>query len=168
MTPATFALDHSPTTITPVAVRDIDPGDAPALRAMLERSSPETRYRRFLVPMPRIGDALLRRLTTAGSGAVAVALDGRVVGIAHYGDLDGDAEIAVMVEDDWQRQGIGRNLIREIAQRAERSGFRRATGCILRDNRAANKFLDATTPGVHSIYDGPYRTFYADLGLIGI
>ncbi|HVL89617.1 MAG TPA: GNAT family N-acetyltransferase, partial [Actinomycetota bacterium] len=97
---------------------------------------------------------------------VAVALDGRIVGAAHYGDLDGDAEIAVIVEDGWQRHGVGRVLMRDIADRAHADGYATATGCILRDNRAANRFLDATAPGARSVYDGPYRTFFVDLSLI--
>lgn len=156
------------TAVLPVAVRDIAPSDAAGLRAMLERSSAETRYRRFMVPMPRIGDALLQRLTAAGSGAVAVADDGRIVGAAHYGNMDGAAEIAVIVEDDWQRQTVGRTLIRAVADRALDAGYRTATGCILRENRAANRFLDATAPGVRNVYDGPYRTFFADLALISL
>lgn len=167
MSPVTMERT-SATQVLPVLVRDVTPDDLAEMRAMLERSSGETRYRRFMVPMPRIGDGLLRRLTAAGSGVVAVALDGRIVGAAHFGELDGAAEIAVLVEDDWQRQGVGRTLIREVSRQAQAAGFRTATGCILRENRAANRFLDATAPGVRNVYDGPYRTFFADLGLIGL
>ncbi|MEE1753808.1 hypothetical protein [Streptomyces sp. SP18CS02] len=106
------------------AVRTPVPADSPELCRMYGRCAPATRYHRFLssspafppghldaVTRPAPGvDALL--VTPAGDRSHPVAL-----GSTHP-VLPGTVELGVLVEDVWQRRGLGRLLVRRLARRA--------------------------------------------------
>ena len=103
--------------------RPATPDDLAALMAMHDRCSPATRQQRF-VRAP--GPAQLARLldptrvrtvlaTVPGVPEAVVAMSTLVV----EGSL---AELAVVVEDGWQRKGIGTALVRRALARAQRLG----------------------------------------------
>jgi GNAT superfamily N-acetyltransferase len=91
--------------------------------------SAESRHRRFLQPMPRLPEAMLRRLVDVDGrrqGAVVAEVDGRCVGIARWialADQAGAAEVAVTVTDRYQGRGIGRLLVEALQQTAVRAGL---------------------------------------------
>jgi len=111
-----------------LAVRRAAGDDRQALADMLARCSRETRYRRFhgyVNVFPR------RYLAEALSGSpvhvalVASAADGRIVALASCrGVFEGVAELGILVEDEWQRRGIGRRLLEEFVGYASRTGLR--------------------------------------------
>lgn len=138
------AVDVPPTSIaagTPsvrragtCAVRRAAAGDRPALERMLERCTGQTRYRRFHGPVTVFPE---RYLTEALSGSplhfalVAWATDGgaaqddTVVALASCRAVDeGVAELGILVEDEWQRRGVGGYLLREIVAYAASTGLR--------------------------------------------
>jgi acetyltransferase len=45
-----------------------------------------------------------------------------------------DVEFAVVVDDAWQRQGLGVELLGMLAEHAARAGFSALTGFVLADN----------------------------------
>ncbi|MEU1629325.1 GNAT family N-acetyltransferase [Streptomyces sp. NPDC020096] len=106
-----------------ITVRRADPADLPAARAMHDRCSPTTLSRRYHGP---IGDATryLGHLLSPRHGrtlAVETA-SGRLVALGHL-LWDGDeTEIALLVEDEWQRRGIGAELLRRLVALAEEAG----------------------------------------------
>ena len=57
-----------------------------------------------------------------------------------------DAEIALTVEDAWQRRGIGRKLVRRLGVLAARRGFDAFVATIHPDNRAALALLHQLAP----------------------
>lgn len=111
----------------PVLVRRAEEDDRAALAEMFDRCSAQTRYRRFhghvnALPRRYLAEAL------AGGPAhfalVACPGAGRVVALASSRtDADGVAEVGILVEDAYQRLGIGSVLLREIACHASRAGL---------------------------------------------
>ncbi len=109
--------------------------------------SAESRRRRFLQPMPRLPEAMLRRLADVdGSRHVAVvaAVDGECAGIGRYVTLDdepGAAEVAVTVTDRYQRRGIGRLLVDALRPAAIHAGVAALVYLVDPTNRPALQLL---------------------------
>lgn len=106
-----------------ITVRRADQGDVAQAVAMHERCSERTLSLRYHGP---VGDAdrYLNHLLSPRHGrtlAVRTA-SGRLVALGHL-LWDGDeTEVALLVEDDWQRRGIGSELLRRLVALAEEAG----------------------------------------------
>jgi len=124
-------------------VRPIAPDDRDELAAGFERLSPESRYRRFFGAMPRLSSRDLDRLTQVDhhdhEALVAVEeASGRGVAVARFVRTQPDeAEPAVVVADDWQRRGLGGQLLCLLAERAREEGIARFRAHVLAQNSAA-------------------------------
>jgi GNAT superfamily N-acetyltransferase len=120
--------------VDPVLVRPARPSDADALAAMFDRCSPETRYQRFhgvvgelpgpylhdflhapssghiasVTELVRVGDAEGTPSRPAVPHLVAMAGAGPVPDAPHV------YELGVLVEDGWQRRGLGRTLLGDL------------------------------------------------------
>lgn len=58
--------------------------------------------------------------------ATATGADGEAESVVALANLLGEgdeAEVALLVRDDWQRRGLGSALLRRLAQHADRSGY---------------------------------------------
>jgi RimJ/RimL family protein N-acetyltransferase len=122
---------------TEVRVRPAVADDLAAIRAMHDRCSPTSRHRRYLAPTPGPSQAQLARLIDPARGVTLVALadDGRLVAMANLiaeGDL---GEVAVLVEDAWQRRGLGTALLRRLAAHGTRAGYAALVAHTHVDNR---------------------------------
>jgi L-amino acid N-acyltransferase YncA len=104
--------------------------DASAVVAMHARCSAETVYRRYHAPMPRVSRRFARSLLAPAGGTSLVAtVGGEVVAIGmlapdrseHDGPVH-SIEAGLMVEDRWQRQGLGARLLHELAVAAAHTG----------------------------------------------
>ncbi|MER7621114.1 GNAT family N-acetyltransferase [Streptomyces sp. NPDC126503] len=106
-----------------ITVRRADQRDLRAARALHDRCSPRTLALRYHGP---VGDAdrYLDHLLSPRFGrtlAVQTA-SGRLVALGHL-LWDGDeTEVALLVEDDWQRRGIGSELLGRLVAMAEETG----------------------------------------------
>ncbi|MEV0173823.1 GNAT family N-acetyltransferase [Streptomyces sp. NPDC050803] len=106
-----------------ITVRRADTGDVEAAKAMHERCSARTLGLRYHGP---VGDAdrYLNHLLSPRFGrtlAVQTA-SGRIVGLGHL-LWDGDeTEVALLVEDAWQRRGIGGELLSRLVAMAGEAG----------------------------------------------
>ncbi|MFI8419687.1 GNAT family N-acetyltransferase [Streptomyces sp. NPDC085479] len=106
-----------------ITVRRADQRDLVAARAMHDRCSARTLSLRYHGP---VGDAdrYLDHLLSPRFGrtlAVQTA-SGRLVALGHL-LWDGDeTEVALLVEDDWQRRGIGSELLGRLVAMAEEDG----------------------------------------------
>ncbi|MGW4204907.1 GNAT family N-acetyltransferase [Streptomyces sp. NPDC004726] len=108
-----------------ITVRRADRSDAEAAKAMHDRCSARTLQRRYHGP---VGDAhrYLDHLLSPRYGrtlAVQTA-SGRLVGLGHLLWDGEETEVALLVEDDWQRRGIGSELLRRLVALAEETGCR--------------------------------------------
>ncbi|MEU6023153.1 GNAT family N-acetyltransferase [Micromonospora sp. NPDC047134] len=111
----------------------VRPAVAEDLAAVVElhrACSPSTRQRRYLGGAGTPSPARLRRLLepTRGLTLVAVTTDpeaGResVVAMANLLAEGDEAEVALLVRDDWQRRGLGSTLLRRLTRQAETSGY---------------------------------------------
>jgi RimJ/RimL family protein N-acetyltransferase len=137
-------------------IRQVQPGDAPLLADGFARLSQQSRQLRFLTGKPKLTPAELRYLTEIDHhdhealGALSGA-DGRGVGVARYIRHAQDpeaAEVAVTVVDDWQRRGLGTELLSRLADRARQEGIHRFTALVAADNEAVTGLLQDGGLGV--------------------
>ncbi|MFJ2055495.1 GNAT family N-acetyltransferase [Streptomyces sp. NPDC087908] len=106
-----------------ITVRRADQRDLSAARAMHDRCSSRTLGLRYHGP---VGDAdrYLDHLLSPRFGrtlAVQTA-SGRLVALGHLLWDGEETEVALMVEDDWQRRGIGSELLGRLVAMAEEAG----------------------------------------------
>ncbi|MFJ4771978.1 GNAT family N-acetyltransferase [Streptomyces uncialis] len=109
-----------------VTVRRADLSDVDAATAMHGRCSPGTLRTRYHGPV-QDADRYLRHLLNPHFGRTLVARTaaGRTVALGHL-LWDGDeTEVALLVEDEWQRRGIGGELLRRLAAMAAEAGCTR-------------------------------------------
>ena len=126
----------APAAVGPVLVRRAVPGDRDALVAMFGRSTALTRYYRFHAPVKSIPERYLADALAGGPLHHAlVACPGtgpRLAALASCRVFDeGAAELGLLVEDAWQRRGLGRRLLGELVAQAHRSGLRVLTAQLL-------------------------------------
>ena len=103
---------------------------------MFGRCSTETRYRRFhgpvkAIPERYLADALsgsaFHYALVARPGQVAdpQARGGDIVALASCRLVDeGAAELGLLIEDAWQRRGLGACLLRDLVTHASEAGLR--------------------------------------------
>ena len=117
-----------------VNIRQATAGDRTAVAEMLERCSKQTRTRRFhkyvrCFPEPYLTEALA---SSAAHFALLAHMRESVVGLASCVAADpGSAELAVLVEDSWQRLGVGTRLLRLLVAHADHSGLTKLKACVL-------------------------------------
>ncbi len=110
-----------------VRVRPASLADRQALATMLSRCTDSTRLRRFLAPIrsfpePYLTDALAGH---ADHLALVAATPTAVVALASCrATAAGTADLAVLVEDAWQRQRVGTSLVNRLLDHADRNGLR--------------------------------------------
>jgi GNAT superfamily N-acetyltransferase len=157
---------------TELVIRPIRPADKARLAAGLTRLSETSVQRRFLGPKPRLTQAELRYLTEVdGHDHYAiVAVDPHtddLVAVGRWVRLLGsplDAEAAVVVCDDLQGRGLGKELARRLADAARVRGIRRIHATMLSDNPPAHALMrviaERLSDGAH---DHGVREVVADL-----
>jgi GNAT superfamily N-acetyltransferase len=130
---------------------------------MLGRCSTATLYHRFHGPTNGMAYAttLLAAADTAaesdGHGdAYAAWVDGQCVGLASLHAEDGVGEVAVLVEDSWQRRGVGSLLMRALVRAARRRGLVALHADVLAPRRFLVRLLGQIGPTRTVIGGGVY------------
>ena len=134
---------------TRLLLRPIGSDDRDQVAALFARLSPESRYRRFLSPKPKLTPQELERLTNVDhTNHEAIAAvdprDGSIVGVGRYvrdPDRPIRADLAIEVADELQNMGIGTTLARRLVHRARANGVARLTATTLWENRPARALL---------------------------
>ena len=109
-----------------IRVRQGHSEDRELLLRGFQRLSEESRYRRFLAPMPELTDSMVDYLVDLDhhDHEAILALDeetGEGIGVARYvrdSSRPDRAEVAVTVIDDWQGRGVGTILLELVGWRA--------------------------------------------------
>ncbi|GAA3800186.1 GNAT family N-acetyltransferase [Streptomyces phyllanthi] len=106
-----------------ITVRRADTGDLDAARAMHARCTPRTLRMRYHGPLGDAHRYLNHLLSPRFGRTLAVETpSGKIVGLGHL-LWDGDeTEVALLVEDAWQRRGIGGELLGRLVTMAVEAG----------------------------------------------
>jgi GNAT superfamily N-acetyltransferase len=108
--PGTLLPRTVPTPRGDVVVRAAVDADAGAVMRMHHRCSTETVFRRYFTVVPALSPVVQGQLMTTSLSLVA-SVGHEVVGMAHLvEDAHAPVELAVLVEDFWQRLGLGTAL----------------------------------------------------------
>jgi RimJ/RimL family protein N-acetyltransferase len=148
-----------------VAIRPIRADDGLRLRAAYDRLSPESKYRRFLAPKPHLTSSDTRYLVHVDGenhfALVAVSVENPelILGVARFVRSPQDrtlAELAVVVGDAFQREGLATALLTRLARAASERGIKRWRATMLTSNEAARRLVQGTAGRpVRAAHDGP-------------
>jgi RimJ/RimL family protein N-acetyltransferase len=135
-------------------LRPLRPDDKRRIAQAFERLSPETRYRRFFAPPPRLSEQDLRYLTEVDHHdhealAAVNPENGAIVGVARYvrSDDPTEAEVAVVVGDPWQGRGVATALLQRLVARAREEGIDHFVALVMSDNTDALELFRHLAPG---------------------
>jgi GNAT superfamily N-acetyltransferase len=126
-----------------VTLRSVRPADQEGLRTFVDGLSRESRYYRFMTG-GRVADEIIHGFVAhhpQRDVAIVVTAQGEdgaeaIIANAEYVvNPDNVAELAVVVADDWQGQGLGRRLIQRLQQIARASRLQGMRGDVLSENR---------------------------------
>jgi RimJ/RimL family protein N-acetyltransferase len=115
-----------------ISVRDMRPEDADLLVDLFYHLSPETIYKRFHAVLANLPEERVRRLAADMADndpedevALLALHEGTAVGVARFHRLPEttDAESAIVVRDDYQRDGLGTFLLALLRERALEMGI---------------------------------------------
>ncbi len=125
-----FELVDAAETTTGITVhlRPIRPDDDCVLTEFHENLSPESIYRRFFFMHPKLSVAETKKFTHVDYVdrlALVAEHDDRLVAVGRYERIPGtaDAEVAFVVADEFQHQGIGTILLERLAGAAWGNGI---------------------------------------------
>jgi GNAT superfamily N-acetyltransferase len=149
---------------TVLRYRSADPTDLDALIAMHAHCSPESRYRRYLMAVSDVRKESVRRLLEATATTVAVAPGEHIVAMGNVALGEPEAEAAILVEDEFQRQGIGRTLATMLAAEAVAAGAEVLTATVLASNVPIRRTLAAAGLAPEIVgFDGGTLELHCDL-----
>ncbi len=134
----------------------LEPGDLALVADFFRGLSTEAVYRRFFSPLPRperVAPAVVE-VDHHDREAVAAVEGARLVGIAQYWRQPGsrEADLAIVVADEWQGQGIGTRLVAALAHRAVAHGIQAFAIDIQGDNYGALRLLRRVNSSVRLTY----------------
>jgi acetyltransferase len=125
-----------------VALRVARSEDVSAVQRFVRGLSDRSRRNRFFAPVRELSPDQLDRVTRSRPpgelallGETTEGAGSRIVAMAQYAVCEPlDAEFAVVVDDAWQRQGLGIHLLGVLAEHATRAGLAAFSGFVLHDN----------------------------------
>ncbi len=154
--PASYVLPDG----TTVLIRAARPEDETRLECMFYRLSPETIYFYTFLPVAHQPHWAMRIGALAGADsidryALVALVNEEVIGVARY-DRDaapGQAEFALLVEDAWQRQGLGKMLMTWLIKEASCRRVSTFTARILGENQRALRLVAALFASVQARWE---------------
>jgi GNAT superfamily N-acetyltransferase len=150
---------------TAVTLRATRSDDGPLIQALVQGLSLRSRYQRFFYPLRELPPGMLERFThndpqQAMTLLAVVQRDGRETAIAmaqYVADpYPQRCDFAVLVDDAWQRNGLGRRLVETVTCLARAAGLERIEGDVLAENDGMIRMMLAMGFHVARHADGAY------------
>jgi acyl-CoA synthetase (NDP forming)/ribosomal protein S18 acetylase RimI-like enzyme len=143
-------------------LRPITPDDGDALVAFYSRVSEQSKYFRFFAPYPVLSERDVERFTHVDHVkrvAFVVTRADDIVAVGRYDALDDpEAEVAFLVQDDYQGRGLGQLLLEHLAEAGRERGFERFVAEVLPENtRMIQVFRDQGYAVCDDFEDGVLR-----------
>ena len=144
-----------------IRLRRLTPADADHMNALLQRLSPQSRYRRYFRFMSSIPPADVARFVAVSRNHMAVGAfdNGVLVGAAQYFRSTArpdHAEATVEVADSHQRRRVGTRLAVELARLAAHEGITHFTATVLTENRPVLGLMRHSGWDMATTLDGAY------------
>ncbi len=155
-----------------VHFRPINPTDEDMMRELFYTLSPETVYHRFFSRLKAMPHEKLKEFVTVDyendMALVGVTREDEhemIVAVGRYA-LDQStnaAEVAFVVKDDWQSQGLGSHMFRQLLEIARERGIVKFTADVLADNAAMLHVFHkcAPSPIESTLEDGIYHLTFS-------
>jgi acetyltransferase len=129
---------------TDLVIRPIRPEDVELEQTFVRNLSEQTKYFRFMQSMSELSPQMLARFTQIDynreMALIAVVPDSeskeKQIGVSRYSiNPDGrSCEFAIVVADEWQRQGIAHLLMQQLIATARNQGLQIMEGDVLSNN----------------------------------
>jgi acetyltransferase len=135
-----------------VMVRPIQPDDAPRLQGLFDRLSERSIFLRFLghrrVLTRQQADHLANvdyRTRMAFVASLEESSKEKIIAVARYATFDGgppdQAEAAIVVEDRFQKQGLGTHLLERLVDYGRARGIRAFVAAVHGSNAQIMRFI---------------------------
>ena len=149
MTPANYTVREQLRDGRPLLIRALEPNDEGDMLAAIDRTSAESLQRRFFVTKRGFSDkerAFFMNTDFVNHVALVAVIDDdsgpAIVGGGRYVVTGpGEAEVAFVVVDAFQGQGIGALLTRHLTGLARAAGLKELVADVLPENMAMRKVL---------------------------
>lgn len=129
-----------------VLIRPISRNDADRLVKFHESLSDRTIYQRFFSAHPHLSDQEVARFTQVDHllrEAYVATENEDIVAVGRLDTIDSQsAEVAFVIRDDYQRQGLGSALFSLLAETAREQGIRKFVAEVLPQNRAMIRLFE--------------------------
>lgn len=150
MTPASYSVQERLRDGRPIEIRALRPEDEADMLVAIDRTGAESRQRRFFVTKRGFSDAekaFFMKIDFVNHVALVAEIDEgegpAIVGGGRYVIVKaGQAEVAFMVVDAYQGQGIGMILTRHLAGLARAAGLKQLAADVLPGNLAMRRVLE--------------------------
>ena len=156
---------------TQITFRAVHPTDAPRMRELFYALSQQTMYYRFMSSQKIVSRQQIRdfvyidhRNDVSIVGTLPEAHGEEILALGNY-YLDpktNRAEVAFVVQDKWQRQGIGTFLLRFLARVARRNGIRGFTAEVLAENKGMQAVFNKSNTKIHTKFNGSVYSYELD------
>lgn len=138
--PEELVAEVETTTGDRLLLRPIRGEDGERLVSFHERLSPHSVYQRYFSLHPHLSPSEVERYTHvdyANRLALVAELGPKIIAVGRYERLPSstEAEVAFVVADEFQHQGIGTLLLRRLAEAARTRGIRTFVAQTLSENR---------------------------------
>jgi acetyltransferase len=155
-------------------LRAVQPDDTDRLIGLFNRLSPESVYYRFLEArrhLPRSQAELFAKVDYETTMAIVATLqrdgDEDIIGVARYALIepakDGVAEAAIVVEDAYQSQGLGTELLHRLVAYAAAHGVRAFQATIHQSNSRILRFIEHSQLATTKRLEGSVWDILVDL-----